>query len=147
MFTYIEVINKSTTYTSWWPILAEIFLEKNIGNCFSIHCWSDEHEIIQKSLLYGSISNSTWKYGAVISGTITSAFINFVLNFHPTNINNKHDDIKMTPFFNLFLGESFYSAHYGTEITFSTQSSNSKIDNIINSLLSQDIAVIYPLDE
>lgn len=49
--------------------------------------------------------------------------------------------------FNLFLGESFYSAHYGTEITFSTQSSNSKIDNIINSLLSQDIAVIYPLDE
>lgn len=146
MYTYIEIINKQTTYTSWWKSLAQIFLIDNLGGDFSIHCWSDEQDTIQQVLQYGNICPSDWKYGSIISGKITQNFIDFILNSPQLDSTLPQGDRKISPFFNLFLGESFYSSHYGSEITFISQPHNSEISDIIDSLLAKDLAVSYSLD-
>ena len=50
-------------------------LTANKVQTFSIHCWSDEIDEINHALLYGSIQDSDWAYGAIISGKITPSFI------------------------------------------------------------------------
>ena len=50
----------------------------------------------------------------MITGEVTSEFIDMLLGMEKpkdTEIYNK-----MTPFFNVFLDDSFQSCHYGTEI-------------------------------
>lgn len=81
---------------------------------FEIHCWNEETEWIEVALQYGTLKDSTWKQGKVITGDVTAEFVNMLLGMikpEDTEIYNK-----MTPFFNVFLDSDFQSCHYGTEI-------------------------------
>ncbi|MBR2403732.1 MAG: hypothetical protein IKB01_13410 [Lachnospiraceae bacterium] len=81
---------------------------------FEIHCWNEEAEWIELALKFGTLKDSTWKYGKMITGEVTSEFADMLLSMEKpkdTEIYNK-----MTPFFNVFLDKNFQSCHYGTEI-------------------------------
>ncbi len=81
---------------------------------FEIHCWNEENEWIEVAMKYGTIKDSDWKYGKIISGNVTQEFSDMLLSISkPTDIEIYN---KMTPFFNVFLDENFQSCHYGTEI-------------------------------
>ena len=81
---------------------------------FEIHCWNEENEWIDLALKYGTLKDSDWKYGEIITGTVTPEFSNMLLNMpKPQDIEIYN---KMTPFFNVFLDGSFQSCHYGTEV-------------------------------
>ena len=55
-----------------------------------------------------------YKYGKIIVGNVTQEFSDMLLGMSkPTDIEIYN---KMTPFFNVFLDDSFQSCHYGTEI-------------------------------
>ena len=74
---------------------------------FEIHCWNEETDWIEFALQYGTLKESTWKYGKIIEGEVTPEFISMILDMYN----------KMTPFFNIFLDDTnFQSCHYGTEI-------------------------------
>lgn len=80
---------------------------------FEIHCWNEEQEWITLALQYGKLKNDDWKYGKIITGTVTMEFIKMILE------QPKPGDVeiynKMTPFFNIFLDDVFQRCHYGTE--------------------------------
>lgn len=81
---------------------------------FEIHCWNEETEWVELAQKYGTLKDSTWKYGKIIVGEVTPEFTNMLLGTEKpkdTEIYNK-----MTPFFNVFLDDNFQSCHYGTEI-------------------------------
>ena len=81
---------------------------------FEIHCWNEETNWIDFALNYGTLKESTWRYGKIIEGTVTPEFVDMILNMPKltdTEIYNK-----MTPFFNIFLDDGFQSCHYGTEV-------------------------------
>lgn len=81
---------------------------------FEIHCWNEESEWIKVALKYGILKDSDWKYGKIIIGNVTQEFSDMLLGMSkPTDIEIYN---KMTPFFNVFLDDSFQSCHYGTEI-------------------------------
>lgn len=89
---------------------------------FEIHCWNEEQEWIDLALQYGEIEESDWKYGKIISGNVTPEFADMLLGMskpQDTEIYNK-----MTPFFNVFLDDSFQSSHYGTEVYVVQEMSN-----------------------
>ena len=81
---------------------------------FEIHCWNEETEWIELALKFGKIKEDDWKYGKIITGEVTAEFIEMILS------QPKSTDIeaanKMTPFFNIFLDDTFQSSHWGTEI-------------------------------
>jgi len=81
---------------------------------FEIHCWNEETEWIELALKYGKRKESDWSYGKVIIGEVTPEFIKMILSQpKPTDIEAAN---KMTPFFNIFLDDTFQSSHWGTEI-------------------------------
>ena len=81
---------------------------------FEIHCWNEESEWIEAALKYGTLKDADWKYGKIIVGNVTQEFSDMLLGMSkPTDIEIYN---KMTPFFNVFLDDSFQSCHYGTEI-------------------------------
>jgi len=83
---------------------------------FEIHCWNEETEWIDLALKYGSIKNDGWQYGKKIAGSVTKEFSEMLLSLpKPTDIEYEN---KMTPFFNIFLDDTFQSCHYGTEVFF-----------------------------
>ena len=81
---------------------------------FEIHCWNEETEWIELALKYGKLKESDWSYDKVIIGEVTPEFIKMILSQpKPTDIEAAN---KMTPFFNVFLDDTFQSSHWGTEI-------------------------------
>ena len=78
-------------------------LTANKVQTFSIHCWSDEIDEINHALLYGSIQDSDWAYGAIISGKITPSFIDFILSYEPAPCSKTGTKEKMTQFLNVVL--------------------------------------------
>ena len=81
---------------------------------FEIHCWNEETEWIELALKYGNLKEDDWKYGKIITGEVTAKFIEMILaQPKPTDIEAAN---KMTPFFNIFLDDTFQSSHWGTEI-------------------------------
>ena len=81
---------------------------------FEIHCWNEENEEIALALKYGKLKEDDWKYGKIITGEVTAEFIEMILSQpKPTDIEATN---KMTPFFNVFLDDTFQSSHWGTEI-------------------------------
>ena len=81
---------------------------------FEIHCWNEETEEIALALKFGKRKESDWTYGKVITGEVTPEFVEMLLSQQkPTDIEAAN---KMTPFFNIFLDDTFQSSHWGTEI-------------------------------
>ena len=81
---------------------------------FEIHCWNEETDEIALALKYGKLKEDDWSYGKVIIGEVTPEFIKMILSQpKPTDIEAAN---KMTPFFNVFLDDTFQSSHWGTEI-------------------------------
>lgn len=81
---------------------------------FEIHCWSEENEWIEVALRYGTLKESDWKYGKIITGQVTPEFSDMLLRMpKPQDIEIYN---KMTPFFNVFFDNGFQSSHYGTEV-------------------------------
>ena len=88
---------------------------KNAKN-FEIHCWNEETEWIELALKYGKLKESDWTYGKIITGEVTPEFVEMLLSQpKPTDIEAAN---KMTPFFNIFLDDTFQSSHWGTEICY-----------------------------
>jgi len=102
--------------TKWLALVNEA-LEK--AESFEIHCWNEETHWIEFALNYGSLKESNWKYGKIISGKVTPEFKAMILN-RPKPTDTEIDN-KMTPFFNVFLDDIFQSSHYGTEIYAKTE--------------------------
>ena len=81
---------------------------------FEIHCWNEETEWIELALQYGSLKDDDWRHGKIITGEVTAEFIEMILaQPKPTDIEAAN---KMTPFFNIFLDDTFQSSHWGCEI-------------------------------
>ena len=81
---------------------------------FEIHCWKEETEAIALALGYGTVKDSDWRYGRVIVGTVTEAFVEMLLSQpKPTDTEAAN---KMTPFFNIFFDNGFQSCHWGVEL-------------------------------
>ena len=105
-FDYTEKGN-----TRWLNLMADAL--KN-AKTFEIHCWNEETEEIALALKYGKLKESDWSYGKVIIGEVTPEFIKMILSQpKPTDIEAAN---KMTPFFNIFLDDTFQSSHWGCEI-------------------------------
>ena len=81
---------------------------------FEIHCWNEESEWIEFALRYGRLKEDDWCYGKIVTGEVTPEFKQMLLSQpKPTDIEIEN---KMTPFFNVFLDDTFQSCHYGTEL-------------------------------
>ncbi len=81
---------------------------------FEIHCWNEEVDEIALAHKNGKLKESDWTYGKVITGEVTPEFVEMLLSQpKPTDIEAAN---KMTPFFNVFLDDTFQSSHWGTEI-------------------------------
>lgn len=81
---------------------------------FEIHCWNEETEWIELALQYGVLKEDDWQYGKIITGPVTPEFIDMLLNMAKPTDREIYN--KMTPFFNVFLDDTFQSCHYGTEL-------------------------------
>lgn len=81
---------------------------------FEIHCWNEEIEWIELALKFGKLKEDDWKYGKIITGEVTAEFAEMLLA-QPKPIDTEAAN-KMTPFFNIFLDDTFQSSHWGTEI-------------------------------
>lgn len=85
----------------------------NNATAFEIHCWNEEAEWIDLALRYGEEKDTDWKYGKIITGQVTTQFIDMLLGLPKPSDTALYS--KMTPFFNIFLDDTFQSCHYGTE--------------------------------
>ena len=97
--------------SKWLEMLSKAL---DSARTFEIHCWNGEEEWVEVALKYGTLKESDWNYGKIITGTVTREFSEMLLGMpkpKDTEFCNK-----MTPFFNVFLDESFQSSHYGTEV-------------------------------
>jgi len=83
---------------------------------FEIHCWNEETEWIELALKYGALKEDDWQHGKIITGSVTPKFIDMLLNMPKPADREIYN--KMTPFFNVFLDDTFQSCHYGTEVYF-----------------------------
>ena len=81
---------------------------------FEIHCWNEELEWFELALKFGKLKEDDWKYGKIITGEVTAEFAEMLLA-QPKPIDTEAAN-KMTPFFNIFLDDTFQSSHWGTEI-------------------------------
>jgi len=105
-FDYTEKDN-----TRWLSLMKNAL--KN-AKTFEIHCWNEETDEISLALQYGNFKESSWRYGKVITGEVTPAFMEMLLSQpKPADLEAAN---KMTPFFNIFLDNGFQSCHWGTEI-------------------------------
>lgn len=106
---YFDYSEKDNTH--FRALLTDVL--KN-AKSFEIHCWNEETEEIALALQYGSLKESDWTYGKVITGEVTQEFVEMLLSQpKPTDIEAAN---KMTPFFNVFLDDTFQSCYWGTEI-------------------------------
>ena len=97
--------------SKWVEMLTEALKD---AKTFEIHCWNEENEWIEVALKYGNLKESDWKYGKIVAGNVTKEFSDMILSMpKPQDIEIYN---KMTPFFNVFLDDSFQSCHYGTEV-------------------------------
>ena len=139
----IEVIKDPLNIT-WWKNMVQGVLTANKVQTFSIHCWSDEIDEINHALLYGSIQDSDWAYGAIISGKITPSFIDFILSYEPAPCSKTGTYEKMTPFFNVVLEPYFFSSHYGREVSISQMDiRKGNIRRTIKTLFDEDWVIIH----
>ena len=98
-------------YLRWMELFSNAIKSAKV---FEIHCWNEEKEWIDIALKYGELKESDWTYGKIITGEVTPEFTNMFLGMpKPQNIDVFN---KLTPFFNVFLGDVFQSSHYGTEV-------------------------------
>ena len=106
-------LDRTEKDNSKWLELITVALKS--AKTFEIHCWNEEEEWIEVSLEYGTIKETDWKYGKIVTGNVTKEFSDMLLSMpKPTDIEIYN---KMTPFFSIFLDEyNFQSCHYGTEI-------------------------------
>ncbi len=105
-FDYTEKDN-----TRWLALITDAL---KTAKTFEIHCWNEETEWIALALEYGKLKESDWTYGKVITGEVTPAFTEMLLSQpKPADLDAAN---KMTPFFNIFLDDTFQSSHWGTEI-------------------------------
>jgi len=106
-------LDRTEKDNSEWLALIETAIKTS--KRFEIHCWNEETDWIEFALKYGTLKESTWRYGKVIEGDVTPEFVTMILEMpKPTDIEIYN---KMTPFFNIFLDDiKFQSCHYGTEI-------------------------------
>ena len=105
-------LDRSETDNSKWLSYITVALES--AKTFEIHCWNEETEWIELALRYGTLKDDDWQYGKMITGDVTPEFVQMLLGqSKPTDT---EIDNKMTPFFNIFLGDKFQSCHYGTEL-------------------------------
>ena len=81
---------------------------------FEIHCWNEEEEWIEVALKYGTMKESDWSYGKIITGAVTAEFSDMLLGMPKPQDTELYS--MMTPFFNIFFDNGFQSSHYGTEI-------------------------------
>ena len=107
----IEFDNTQSADEQWKKIMCS---KLKTAKTFEIHCWNEETEWIEVALQYGSLKNFSWQYGKVISGDVTTEFINMLLNMPKPTDTEIYD--KITPFFSIFLDNGFSSEHYGTEL-------------------------------
>ena len=107
---YLDRTEKDNS--KWMSLIESAFKS---AKRFEIHCWNEESEWIEFALKYGRLKESTWRYGKIVEGKVTPAFIDMILSMpKPKDIEIYN---KMTPFFNVFLDDiNFQSSHYGTEI-------------------------------
>lgn len=96
--------------SKWLELMTEALKS---AKSFEIHCWTEENEWIEVALKYGTLKDSNWKHGKIVTGSVTQEFADMLLSMpKPADIEIYN---KMTPFFNVFLDDSFQSCHYGTE--------------------------------
>ena len=81
---------------------------------FEIHCWEEETEQINLPLQHGVLKDADWKYGKIITGSVTPEFCAFLLGLTKPTDTELYN--KMTPFFTIALDNGFWSEHYGTEL-------------------------------
>ena len=105
-FDYTEKDN-----TRWLALITDAL---KTAKTFEIHCWNEETEWIELALRFGKLKESDWTHGKVIIGEVTPEFIKMILS-QPKPTDNEAAN-KMTPFFNIFLDDTFQSSHWGTEI-------------------------------
>ena len=106
---YFDYTEKDNTH-----FLALLTHALKYAKTFEIHCWNEETEEIALALKYGKLKESDWTYGKIITGEVTPALAEMLLTRpKPTDIEAAN---KMTPFFNIFLDDTFQSSHWGTEI-------------------------------
>ncbi len=110
--------------SAWWRELARFFLAKEPGGRFELHCWREEKTELQKALAYGRQQHTDWDFGVVVAGEITEDFASFLLAQVPEAGEEPYE--KMTPFFNVSLGERFFSSHYGRELALRPESEEEK---------------------
>lgn len=95
-----------------WLALIETHIET--AETFEIHCWTEEKEEISLALQFGAVKPDQWKYGTIITGSVTEEFKDWLLHLpKPTDRENGYN--KMTPFFSIMFDNGFSSEHYGTE--------------------------------
>ena len=105
-------LDKSEQDNHKW--LSYVAAALNSAKTFEIHCWNEESMWIELALRYGKLKDDDWRYGKIITGEVTPAFVQMLLSQpKPTDIEIEN---KMTPFFNVFLDDKFQSCHYGTEL-------------------------------
>ena len=112
---HIEVTGP-TAGNGWWKELAGLYLGETAGQEFSIHCWKDEEDCIQKALDYGAVQPSNWAYGTQVAGGVTAEFGDFLLSSAQYQKQGPDFGEQMTPFFGVFLGGVFSSSHCGREL-------------------------------
>lgn len=95
-----------------WKGLLEKHMET--AKTFEIQCWAEEQEEIALALQFGTIKPDKWKYGTIITGSITEEFKHWLLHL-PKPADRESGYNKMTPFFSIMLDNGFSSEHYGTE--------------------------------
>lgn len=97
--------------SKWLALLKEAL---KTAKTFEIHCWNGEDEWIDVALRYGTLKESDWTYGKIVTGEVTPEFAAMLLTMpKPQDIELEN---KMTPFFNVFLDSGFQSSHYGAEL-------------------------------
>ena len=105
-------LDKSEQDNHKW--LSYVAAALNSAKTFEIHCWNEESMWIELALRYGKLKDDDWRYGKIITGDVTPEFVQMLLSQpKPADIEIEN---KMTPFFNVFLDDTFQSCHYGTEL-------------------------------
>ena len=138
----IEVIKDPLNIT-WWKNMVQGVLTANKVQTFSIHCWSDEIDEINHALLYGSIQDSDWAYGAIISGKVTPGIIDFILSYESALCSKIGTYEKMTPFF-MWCWNHIPSVHYGRKISIKHMDiRKGNIRRTIKILFGEDWVIIH----
>ncbi len=107
----MELDPNEATNQRWKNIMAT---KLKTAATFEIHCWEEEAEEIAMARPFGTFKESTWQYGKIIQGKVTTEFCTFLLGLPKPTDTELYN--KMTPFFTIALDNGFWSEHYGTEL-------------------------------